>query len=387
VPWLDVCWQYTPAVLRATCPRAELLRGYLVGRSKKVSDGENERCISVIVPEGAKKPMPVLFWFHGGGGNAQRCGGGFGIPFNLSLSKGFAIVCGEAIQDGNGWRIPEVVTDETGTPCKASDSLEITYMNNAIAELAKDGNTFDTSRIFTSGCSMGSAFSEYIASCIKEDQPNVISAFATHSTGLKVKGDGNKFPAATLDRKYTWGECPKCQYFPFKPKAFNDTLGLKACVFDNTGDKSIQDPQFYRSSVALAKKWQALGMKTETHFAEGGHCQIHSYEDIVTCLDDGTNRLVAGGSPPSPSPPSPFPPSPPSPTPPSPPSPDQPSADCQKCFIDNCPHLHKAASAACNNCAMSHQKTCASSCKPCPFRKAVSWFCEGDSKVQLVLTV
>merc|ERR1712110_565310 len=143
---------------------------------------------------------------------------------------------------------------------------------------------FDTNRIFTSGCSMGSAFSEYIASCIKEDQPNVISAFATHSTGLKVKGDGNKFPAATLDRNYTWGECPKCQYFPFKPKAFNDPLGLKACIFDNTGDKSIQDPQFYRSSEALAKEWQALGMKAETHFADGGHCQIHSYEDIVTCL-------------------------------------------------------------------------------------------------------
>merc|ERR1711941_255515 len=99
-------------------------------------------------------------------------------------------------------------------------------------------------------------------------------------------------------------------------------------------------------------------------------------EDIVTCLDDGTNRLVAGGSPPSP----------PSPTPPSPPSPDQPSAACQKCFIDNCPHLHKAANAACNNCAKSHQKTCASSCKPYPFQKAVSWFCEGDSKVQLVLS-
>merc|ERR1712113_453783 len=73
------------------------------------------------------------------------------------------------------------------------------------------------SRIFTMGCSMGSAFSEYMSSCIKADKPEVISAFATHSTGLKVKGDGNKFPKATLDRQYEWGECPTCQYFPFKP--------------------------------------------------------------------------------------------------------------------------------------------------------------------------
>merc|ERR1712072_1279387 len=201
---------------------------------------------------------------------------------------------------------------------------------------------------------MGSGFSSYISSCIKQDKPNVISAFATHSTGLKVKGDGNDFPAATLDRNYTWGECPTCQYFPFKPKAFSDPLGLKACIFDNTGDMSIQDPQFYRSSVALAKGWQALGMKAETHFADGGHCEIHSYEDIVTCLDDGTKRLVAGGSPtpPSPTPPSPTPPS------PTPPSPGQPPAACQKCFSDHCPNLHKTASAACQTCAKTHQGTC-----------------------------
>merc|ERR1719498_1110233 len=335
--------------------------------------------MSVIVPEGITKPMPVLFWFHGGAGNAAKCGGGWGMSAKLAASKGFAVVCGESIQDGNGWRIPEVITDTTGTPCKASDSVGITYMKNVVAELAKDGNTFDTSRIFTSGCSMGSAFSEYISSCIKEDTPDAISAFATHSTGLKVKGDGNDFPAATLDRQYQWGECPKCQYFPFKPKAFNDSLGLKACVFDNTGDKTVEDPQFYRSSVALAKEWNALGMKTETHFADGGHCEIHSYEDIVTCLDDGTKRLITKDAPPGPTPaPTPAP----APTPPSP-SPDQPSAACQTCFTSACPNLHKMTSQACQSCLKANQQACSSSCKPFPFGEAMAWFCD-NSGIQLI---
>merc|ERR1712146_509549 len=131
-------------------------------------------------------------------------------------------------------------------------------------------------------------------------------------------------PPDDYHTEYQWGECPKCEYFPFCPKAYNDTLGLKACVFDNTGD-----PGFYETSEALAKRWKAMGMKTETHFESGGHCQIHSFDVIADCLDDGTKRLFSGGSPgpsPSPTPPS----------PPSPPSPDQPRQACKDCFMQHC---------------------------------------------------
>merc|ERR1711920_746586 len=164
----------------------------------------------------------------------------------------------------------------------------------------------------------------YQAQCIKQRSPSILSAFATHSTGLKVKGDGNNFPPDEYNTQYTWGECPKCEYFPFCPKAYTDTLGLKACVFDNTGDGD-----FYKSSQALGNTWKDLGMKVQTHFESGGHCQIHSFEEIVNCLDDGTKRLLPGGSP-SPSP-----------------SPDQPPKACQDCFTQHCPNLHKTASEAC----------------------------------------
>merc|ERR1712190_383214 len=200
--------------------------------------------------------------------------------------------------------IPAKITDETGTPCSTSDSVEVNYMKNALAKLAKSPETYDVSRVFTSGCSMGSAFSGYIGNCLKKWDPTQISAFATHSTGLKKKGDGVRLPE-------NWGECDGCQWWPFAPVKYTDTLGLKACVFDNTGDGD-----FYKTSQALGKQWKALGMNAETHFGSGGHCQIHSFEDIVNCLDDGSKRLLPGGPipTPSPSPPSPGP----SPGPPSP---------------------------------------------------------------------
>mmetsp|Transcript_42686 Transcript_42686/g.123488 ORF Transcript_42686/g.123488 Transcript_42686/m.123488 type:complete len:375 (+) Transcript_42686:3-1127(+) len=343
----------------------------------KFSDGKNSRCIAVVAPESAKQPMPVLFWFHGSGGNAAHCGPRELV--DLAAAKGFALVCGEAIQGDHGglWQIPEIITDTTGTPCSASDSPDINYMNNAIAQLAKQGGKFDTSRIFTSGCSMGSAFSIYISSCLKASKPDSISAFATHSTGWKVKGDGNRFPPDSYTPGYTWGECPKCKYFPLKPKAFKDKLGLKACIFDNTGDPTSSSPFFYRSSQALEKEWKSLGMKTESHYASGGHCQNIPYETIVNCLDDGTKRLVPSGVSPSPGP-SPGPHPGPSPAP----SPGGgPPAKCQTCFETSCPNMHGTASDACRKCAQGSMGKCAGSCVPYPFQKALSWFCDKEEEL------
>merc|ERR1719230_1193519 len=46
----------------------------LKGKVLDISDGENKRCIAVVADPSAKKPLPVLFWFHGQGGNAGECG-------------------------------------------------------------------------------------------------------------------------------------------------------------------------------------------------------------------------------------------------------------------------------------------------------------------------
>merc|ERR1712178_680877 len=110
-----------------------------------------------------------------------------------------------------------------------------------------------------------------------------------------------------------------CQYWPFAPVHYSDTLGLKACVFDNTGDGD-----FYKTSKYLAQEWPKLGNPSESHFAAGGHCQNIPYSKIVSCLG------IRGSSPgPSPSPT-------PRPSPSPSPSPGQPPAACPQCVINHC---------------------------------------------------
>jgi len=111
-----------------------------------------------------------------------------------------------------------------------------------------------------------------MGNCLKKWEPQHISAFATHSTGLKKKGDGNHLPE-------NWGECDGCQWWPFAPVKYNDSLGLKACIFDNTGDGD-----FYKTSLYLSQEWPTLGNPSESHFASGGHCQNIPYSSIVKCL-------------------------------------------------------------------------------------------------------
>merc|ERR1711924_31685 len=166
--------------------------------------------------------------------------------------------------------------------------------------------------------SMGSAFSGYMGNCLKKWDATQISAFATHSTGLKYKGDGNRLPG-------NWGECDGCQWWPFAPVKYSDSQGLKACIFDNTGDGD-----FYKTSTYLAEKWPQLGNPSESHFASGGHCQNIPYSDIVSCLGlDGSTPSPAPHPTPSPSPtPSPV------PTPSPAPSPipgGEPSEECLQC--------------------------------------------------------
>lgn len=95
---------------------------------------------------------------------------------------------------GGLWNIPTEITDETGNRCSADDvdAPEIQYLQNIYAMLEGNKEVYDTSRLFTSGCSMGSAMSIYSATCTSKMEEYGISAFATHSTGLKTKDDGIK---------------------------------------------------------------------------------------------------------------------------------------------------------------------------------------------------
>ena len=90
--------------------------------------------------------------------------------------------------NGGQWLIPEVITTSSGPKCELADTLENVYITNALSVLAaaehpNGDKVYDTTRVFTSGCSMGSAFSIFASNCLYSTLPKgSISAFATHSS-------------------------------------------------------------------------------------------------------------------------------------------------------------------------------------------------------------
>jgi hypothetical protein len=196
---------------------------------------------------------------------------------------------------GGQWLIPEIQNDTTGLLCDfdgTTTDTDLVYIVNAVKALAAfgGGKYFDPTRVFFTGCSMGSAMTGWVSQCYHEKYPTHTTAFCTQSTGLKVKGDGLHFPPDNYaDGEYEWGECPTCKYFPAPVKK---TSGLKACFVDQLQDPSEETPYFYDSTLAMQKAWNAAGMRSNASYTSGGHCQTHSYTWIVECMDDGTGRLL-----------------------------------------------------------------------------------------------
>ena len=67
-----------------------------------VTDGLHPRCVSVIANRHNGNPLPVLFDFHGAGGNAQGYGmksDTLGVRWSkLAETNNFALIGGEATQ-------------------------------------------------------------------------------------------------------------------------------------------------------------------------------------------------------------------------------------------------------------------------------------------------
>ena len=212
------------------------------------------------------------------------------VPFPAAVAAVCGLDEGVAMEEeewpdgwnGGQWLIPEIQTDETGIKCDVQTERDAAYIVNAIKSLEYLG--VNTSAIFFTGCSMGSAMTVWIAQCMHKRTPAAVSAFASQSTGLKVKGDGLRLPPDNYNPQYSWGECPKCEYFP-SPVVKTD--GLKACVVDQ-----YNDFDFYKSSLQLNRTWHPMRGEIDLH--PGGHCMTRSYEWVVECLDDGTGRLLGG---------------------------------------------------------------------------------------------
>jgi hypothetical protein len=266
------------------------------------TDGVRDRCFLVILPEGVPQesyPLPVLMVHHGMGGDSSDCDGladNSGVRWvDLARRYGFILLCPESTQYNTGtttvkpgglWTIPFSQNSSTGTRCEDDDSVDMPYFRNVLTQMKQCPDIFDLRKLTFHGCSAGSTAALYHAMCFSKWIGSV-PAFATHSTGMKLPGDGIDLPAAVVGNDYD--DCETCEFYPVVPPINSD---IKACVYDSTEDPNSQNPFYYESSQQLAAQFTLYGNRVETSYAPGGHCNVVSNKAIMECLDDGVGNLI-----------------------------------------------------------------------------------------------
>jgi len=310
--WLiDWAARGPPLPPRCSVPPHASTTGEVYSLQVASPDGIDERCFATRYTIGAKAPMPVLLYHHGATGSAADCGADqsvSGEALGEAVSRhGFALVCTEALQYSNSswpvpgmsgglWHLQDNVTSASGNRCRAPygpmapgyDLRDISYLHAVIAALGQHPERYDTTRLFAHGCSMGAAFSSYSSQCLHEAYAGALTAWSVTSTGMKSDGDGIVMPGDPA-------ECAGC-YFPFWPGDQPAMPALKACVFDNEDDAIPIASGLVKSSRELNRTWNELGNRATLYmYQTGGHCGIHSWEEIFECLDDGTGRLLGAG--------------------------------------------------------------------------------------------
>jgi hypothetical protein len=129
----------------------------------------------------------------------------------------------------------------------------------------------------------------YAATCARERGRSGVISVAVHSSGLKVKGDGVRWPSYTASpnsQSKDTGECDGCEYYPMVPKASAQLAGLKLCVFDGVQD-IIDYTNYTHSSQTLAAMWPSTGGAVEEFWHRRGHCFIVRWSQILNCLAPG----------------------------------------------------------------------------------------------------
>lgn len=124
----------------------------------------------------------------------------------------------------------------------------------------------------------------YAATCLRQRGLSNIRSIASHSSGLKVKGDHNQWTFLRSDHRDAVGECDACEFYPIVPIFSSKLVGLKLCIFD--GLKDYLNPTNYtRSSQLLESMWPKTGGKVASYYyPEGHHVFMKRCMDIIRCL-------------------------------------------------------------------------------------------------------
>lgn len=296
------------------------------------SDGAFERCFVVHTPPRAPRTAadgryPVLLWFHGLSDGANGCGWRADNVRGRNLAEvaweaGVALVCIEALaydgrpngqQRGVGvasnarvnasfyWAVPEVQSAASGgTRCAKSDSRELVMAEKVLEWLADRPDTYNLDKLYLAGESVGGAAAQYLGVCLHAATRWRPKALSTHSTGLKVKGDGIEFGRMPMMPWHHVAECDGCGSFPIVlmsekeggtartsvrsggARPLPPLPPVKLCAFDSAADWLMSFDgvplNFTASTLNLVRAWRAAGGRAEASIAPTGfHVEVHSH--------------------------------------------------------------------------------------------------------------
>jgi len=174
------------------------------------SVGGVDRTYLVYQPDACvDKECPVVFMFHGLGGNAGHAAGSYYNWFETADQNEFVAVFPESLTlpgkslsifvwniaydpAGKHWDVMNIGASSSDRYCKnpsGNCSQDVLFFDKMLAEVEGKYDVLESSHVFTTGHSYGAIFSFYLAM----NRPDVVTAFASHSGGI-VSYYGFSFP-------------------------------------------------------------------------------------------------------------------------------------------------------------------------------------------------
>jgi len=204
---------------------------------------QQQRCFTTYVPFNVSRPMPVILHNQCYARDALN---GISMTAGSKLVQaatrfGFAAF-GLSSPDGN-WEFGNngIVNDAVPTPCAASDSKDIQYLQGVLDFIGSASSIFAHNAVFTEGFSQNSMFAAYAGVCFRDK----IAGIWQGGSGLALKGKA-PFPpgmqaqcSATSFAQHkaactSVDPCAECKYWPIYPTPSSPPM--RDCIMSYTDD-------------------------------------------------------------------------------------------------------------------------------------------------------
>jgi poly(3-hydroxybutyrate) depolymerase len=187
-----------PAIVSAksTCPSAYQTKAPIAGTNASFDVSGQSRTFTMWLPPASfTGPRPLLFAFHGTGGN----GAGFATGTGLAefAAKGFVVIAPQAASNGTIWP----VWDALRTPGTESAPNKDLDLFDALVACTAAHFEIDSTRVFVAGHSAGGSFTNKVLRA----RSSVVAGGLAASGVFSLTGNGTTAPLGDLFVVVTWG--------------------------------------------------------------------------------------------------------------------------------------------------------------------------------------